>query len=144
MGEVKSLRNRMGVVIGMMTVIVISAVIVVAAGNLVQDEAPEGPVFGRDVALRYLFESKPELSGLVNPSTIRTPWHEEILTPEGCVGEITVQYMKGKWTVTVSTPVVLKPVYYVEVEFTGNPTFTWEGTIDQDGNVADCDLPLSG
>jgi hypothetical protein len=141
---VKSVRNRIGIVIGMMTVIVISAVIVVAAGNLVQDEVPEGPIFGRDIALRYILESKPELSGLVNPSTIRTPWHEEILTPEGWVDANTVQFTKGKWTVTVSTPVVLETVYYVEIEFTGSPTFTWEGTVDQNGNVADCDLPLNG
>jgi hypothetical protein len=138
------MRNRMGMINGMMAFIVISAVIVVGASNLVQDEVPEGPVFGRDTALRYLFESKPELSGLVNPSTIRTPWHEESLTPDEWVGGNTVQYKKGVWTVTVSNLVVLEPVYYVEIEFTGSHTFTWEGLVDQDGNIADCDLPLVG
>lgn len=69
----KSVRNKMGMVIGMMAAIVISAVIVVAAGNIGQEEALEGPAFGRDMALKYLLESQPELAGLVNPSKIRTP-----------------------------------------------------------------------
>ena len=137
----KSVRNKMGMVIGMMTAIVISAVIVVAAGNIAQEEAPEGPAFGRDMALKYLLESKSELAGLGNPSKIRTPWNEETLTPEGWVGANTVQYTKGKWTVTVSNPVVLEPVYSVEIEFTGSPNFTWKGTVDQDGNVSTIESP---
>jgi len=128
-------RNRMGMVIAMMTAIMISAVIVVAAGNMVQ-EVPEGPVFGRDMALRYLLENNAELAGLGNPSMIRTPWHEESLTPEGWVGANTVQYTKGEWTVTVFNPVVLEPVYSVEIEFTGSPNIVWKGTVDQDGNVS--------
>ncbi len=130
------MRNRMGMVIAMMTAIMISAVIVVAAGNIVQEEVPEGPAFGRDMALRYLLESHAELAGLGDPSKIRTPWHEETLTPEGWVGANTVQYKKGEWTVTVSNPVVLDPVYSVEIEFTGSPDFAWKGTVDQDGNVS--------
>ena len=130
------MRNRMSLVIAMMTAIVISAVIVVAAGNMVQEEVPEGSAFGRDMALRHLLESHAELAGLGNPSMIRTPWHEESLTPEGWVGANTVQYTKGEWTVTVSNSVVLEPVYSVEIEFTGSPNFVWKGTVDQDGNVS--------
>jgi len=126
----------MGMVIAMMTVIMISAVIIVAAGNMVQDEAPEGSVYARDMALRHLLENEPELSGVINPSSIRTPWGFENLTPEGWVGVNTVQFTKGGWTVTVSNPVVLEPVYRVSIEFTGSPAFTWEGTVDLDGNVA--------
>lgn len=129
------MRNRMGMVIAMMTAIMISAVIVVAAGNMVQ-EVPEGPVFGRDMALRYLLENNAELAGLGNPSMIRTPWHEEAFTPEGWVGANKVQYTKGEWTVTVSNSVVPEPVYSVEIEFTGSPNFSWKGTVDQDGNVS--------
>ena len=88
------------------------------------------------MALRYLLESHAELAGLGNPSMIRTPWHEESLTPEGGVGANTVQYTKGEWTVTVSNSVVLEPVYSVEIEFTGSPSFAWKGTVDQDGNVS--------
>ena len=130
------MRNKMGMVIGMIAAIVVSAVIVVAAGNIGQEEAVEGPAFGRDMVLNYLFESKSELTGFVNPSKIRTPWHEETLTPEGWVGANTVQYKKGEWTVTVSNSVVLEPVYSVEIEFTGSPNFTWKGTVDQDGSVS--------
>ena len=130
------MKNRMGIVIAMMTAIMISAVIVVAAGNIVQEEAREGPAFGRDMALRYLLESHAKLAGLGDPSKIRTPWYEETLTPEGWVGANTVQYTKGEWTVTVSNSVVLEPVYSVEIEFTGSPSFAWKGTVDQDGNVS--------
>ena len=130
------MRNRMSMVIAMMTAIMISAVIVVAAGNIVQEEVPEGPAVGRDMAHMYLLESHAELAGLGNPSKIRTPWNEETLTLEGWVGANTVQYTKGEWTVTVSNPVVLDPVYSVEIEFTGSPSFVWKGTVDQDGNVS--------
>jgi len=88
------------------------------------------------VALLYVLEGYPELSKLVNPSTIRTLWHEENLTPNGWVGSSTVQYVKGDWTIKVSNAVILKPVYAVEIEYEGSDAFYWKGTVDQDGNVS--------
>jgi len=92
-------------------------------------------VISRNVALQYILDSYPELGALGNPSTIRTPWHEENLTPNGWVGSTTVQFTKGDWTVKVSNAVVLEPVYTVEVEYAGSNAFCWKGTVNQDGNV---------
>ena len=136
MGEVKSLKMKKGLVIAFIAALIIPAVYVYAARLGEPSDAPEGSVFGRDVALQYILESYPELSELVNPSTIRTPWHEENLTPNGWVGSNTVQFTKGGWTVKVSNAVVLEPVYTVEVEYTGSDAFCWRGTVDQAGNVS--------
>jgi hypothetical protein len=134
-GEVKSLKMKKGLVIAFLAALIIPAVYVYAARLDEPWDAPEGSVFGRDVALQYILESYPELSELVNPSTIRTPWHEENLNPYKVPGSTTVQFTKGDWTVKVSNAVVLEPVYTVEVEFTGDIAFCWIGTVDQAGNV---------
>ncbi len=65
---------------------------------------------------------------------------DNTLRAQEWVGTNTVQYTKGEWTVTVSNPVVLEPVYSVEIEFTGSPSFAWKGTVDQDGNVSTIEL----
>lgn len=125
-----------GLVIAFMAVLIIPAVFVYASRLGEPWDAPEGSVFSRDVALQYILESYPELSELVNPSTIITPWHERNLTPDGWAGSTTVQFTKGDWTVKVSNAVVLEPVYTVEVEYTGSNTFCWKGTVDLAGNVS--------
>jgi hypothetical protein len=136
MGEVKSLKMKKGLVIAFIVALIIPAVYVYAARLDEPSDASEGSVFGRDVALQYILESYPELNELGNPSTIRTPWHEENLTPNGWVGSNTVQFTKGGWTVKVSNAVVREPVYTVEVEYTGSNAFCWKGTVDQAGNVS--------
>jgi hypothetical protein len=135
-GEVKSLEMKNGLVIAFMAALIIPSVFVYASRLGESSEVPEGSVFGRDIALQYILESYPELSELVNPSTIRTPWHEENHTPNGWVGSTTVQFTKGSWTVKVSNAVVREPVYTVEVEYTGSNDFCWKGTVDQAGNVS--------
>ena len=100
-------------------------------------------MFERETALQYIFANHPELSGLGNPSKIRTPWLEGILTPEGWVGSNTVQYTKGEWTVKVSNAVIRYIVYSVEVEFTGEKAFNWKGTVDQDGNVVEIEFAIA-
>jgi len=132
----------------LMVALLISAFVIVSAQNTratdVPDtgatDVPEGPVFGRETALQYILANYPELSGLENPSKIRTPWLEGILTPEGLIGSNTVQYTKGEWTVKVSNAVVRDIVYSVEVEFTGDKAFNWKGTVDQDGNVVEIEF----
>jgi len=130
------LKMKKSLVIAFMAVLIIPAVFVFAKRLDGQSKAPEGSVFGRDVALQYILENYTELSDLVNPSTIRTPWHVENLTPKNWVGSNTVQFKKGDWTVKVSNAVVLEPVYTVEVEYTGSNAFFWKGTVDQAGNVS--------
>ena len=130
------MKMKNGLVIAFIAVLIIPAVFVYAARLGETWDAPEGSVISRDVALQYILDSYPELSELANPSTIRTPWHEENLTPNGWAGSTTVQFTKGGWTVKVSNAVVLEPVYTVEVEYTGSNAFCWKGTVDQAGNVS--------
>ena len=130
------MKMKNGLVIAFMAALIIPAVFVYAARLSEPWDASEGSVISRDVALQYILESYPELVALGNPSTIRTPWHEENLTPNGWVGSTTTQFTKGDWTVKVSNAVVLEPVYTVEVEYTGSTAFCWKGTVDQDGNVS--------
>jgi hypothetical protein len=135
-GEVKSLKMKKGLVIAFLAALIIPAVYVYASRLGEPSQAPEGSVFGRDIALQYILDKYPELSELRNPSTIRTPWNEENLTPNGWVGSNTVQFTKGDWTVKVSNAVVLEPVYSVEIEYTGSNAFCWKGTVDHAGNVS--------
>ena len=130
------MKMKNGLVIAFMAALIIPSVFVYASRLGEPSEAPEGSVFGRDVALQYILESYPELSELVNPSTIRTPWNEKNLTPNGWVGSNTIRFTKGDWTVKVSNSVVLEPVYTVEIEYTGSNAFCWKGTVDQAGNVS--------
>ena len=126
---------KKGLVMAFIAALIIPSVFVYASRLGEPSEAPEGPVFGRDIALQYILENYPKLNEIRNPSTIRTPWNEENLTPQGWVGSNTVQFTKGDWTVKVSNAVVLEPVYTVEVEYTGSNAFRWIGTVDQAGNV---------
>ena len=117
------MKMKKGLVIAFIAALIIPVVYVYASRLGESSEAPEGSVFGRDVALRYILENYPELSELRNPSTIRTPWNEKNLTPQGWVGSNTIQFTKEDWTVKVSNAVVLEPVYTVEVEYTGDIAF---------------------
>ncbi len=130
------MKMKNGLVIAFIAALIIPSVFVYASRLGESSKVPEGSVFGRDVALQYILESYPELSELGNPSTIRTPWHEENLTPNGWVGSNTIRFTKGDWTVKVSNSVVLEPVYTVEIEYTGSNAFCWKGTVDQAGNVS--------
>lgn len=130
------MKTKIIMVVGLIAALLIPAVIILATQNPESTDVPEGSAFGRDAAIQYILANYPELNGLGDPSKIRMPWHEESLTPEGWVGSNMVQYTKGEWTVKVSNAVVREPIYTVEVEYTGEISFQWKGTVDQDGNVA--------
>jgi len=127
-------------VAGLIAALLIPAFVIVATQNNGTTDSLEGPVFGRETAIQYILANHPELSELENPSKIRTPWFEGVLTPEGWVGSNTVQYTKGEWTVKVSNAVIRDPVYSVEADFTGDNAFHWKGTVDQDGNVVETEF----
>jgi hypothetical protein len=95
MEEVKRMEMKMIMVVSLMVALLVPAVIIVAAQNPGAPDIPEGPEYGRDAALAYVLANYPELGDLGDPSKIRTPWHEESLTPEGWVGSNAVQYTKG-------------------------------------------------
>jgi hypothetical protein len=136
------MKSKTIMVAGLIAALLIPAFVIIARENDGATDVPEVSVFERETALLYIFANHPEL-GLGNPSQIRMPWSEEILTPEGWVGSNTVQHTKGEWTVTVSNAVIRDPVYSVEVEFTGDNAFHWKGTVDQDRNVVEIEFTTS-
>jgi len=87
--------------------------------------------YARDIAVSYLMDSVEQLQGLEAPSE----WAVEDLTPEGLLGYSSVEFRADGWTVKVSNPVVWKPTYEVDVEYSGEFTLTWKGTVDQSGSV---------
>jgi hypothetical protein len=101
------------------------------AGNT--GEAPEGTEIVRQNAVEYILVVHGELKGLTAP----TSWEQRNLTPEGLLGYNTEQYTGEGWIVTTGNAVVLRPTYSVEVEYRGEISFQWSGTVDQDGNVAE-------
>lgn len=94
---------------------------------------PEGPEFALERAIDYAIMNHEELKGLKVPAS----WKEENLTPEGLVGSNTIQYTGGGWTVTTKNAVVLRPTYSVEIEYEGEISFRWSGTVDQEGNIVE-------
>jgi len=89
------------------------------------------PEDARDLAVAYLIETKEELKDLKAPSS----WTVKELTPPDLLGYSSKQFTSDGWTVNVSNPVVWKPTYEVEIEYTDEVSFHWKGTVDQDGAI---------
>lgn len=66
-----------------------------------------------------------------------TSWEMQDLTPTGILGASKVQYLSKSWTITISYAVVWHPVYTVEIQYNGVPSFLWRGTVDQAGKVVE-------
>jgi len=94
------------------------------------------PEFAKDLAIEFIRENYPELGTIPTPEI----WAFEILTPEGLVGASTQQFTGDGWTVNVSFPIVMKPVYTISIRYSGDVSFEWEGTVDQDRNVDEKDF----
>jgi hypothetical protein len=91
------------------------------------------PEDARDIAVEYVINNIEAMKGVEIPSG----WIAEETTPSGHVGFSSRRYMCEGWTVNVSNPVVWKPTYQVEIEYTGEFTFSWEGAVDQSGSIVD-------
>ena len=102
-----------------------------------QNETPEPPEVARDKAVEYVLQAHEELVSIQAPSE----WEMRNLSP-GLLGASNIQYTSGGWNVTVSYPVVLSPTYTVEVNYTGDLSFKWAGTVDQNWTVAETDFAL--
>lgn len=96
------------------------------------ESVPEPPESARDKAIYYILQEHKELGVLQVPAS----WTMENLTP-GLLGASNLQYAAAGWTVTVSYPVVLEPIYTVDVEYTGGVCFQWTGTVSQTWAVAE-------
>jgi hypothetical protein len=82
----------------------------------------------RDIIVSYLVENHAAIE-------IPSEWIVEDLTHGGLVGYFTQEFRSGSWTVTVGNPVVWKPIFEIEVEYSGDISFTWKGTVNQNGNL---------
>jgi hypothetical protein len=91
------------------------------------------PEYAKDLAIEYVLENHPELGKIPIPEV----WAFESLIPEGMVGINKVQYIGDGWTVNVTNPVVWKPVYTIEMEYSDMVSFYWEGTVDQSENIVE-------
>ena len=89
------------------------------------------PEDARDIAVEYVIKNMEAMKGVEIPSG----WLAEETTPSGLVGFSSRRYMCDGWSVKVSWPVVWKPTYQVEIEYTGEFTYSWEGTVDQSGSI---------
>jgi len=96
------------------------------------------PEFAKDLAIEYVLENYPELGAIPIPEV----WIFFDLTPEGLVGAFTLKFTGDGWIVNVSNPVVWKPTYEVEIEYTGEISFHWKGTVDQGGNVEESEYSV--
>ena len=96
------------------------------------------PEWGRDTALEYVFAAHEELKGIEVP----TIWDSVDLTPEGFVGSSKVQFIAHDWTVTISWMIVRLPIYNVEIGYSGDGGFNWNGEVDQLGAVNEIEFSL--
>lgn len=124
---------KFGMVLALMMTLMLPSASIYAWQRLRPSEIPIGPDGARDTAVDYIIRNHKEIGGLAVPS----PWSERNLTPEGLLGYNKAQYTAGQWRVEVSNAVVLKPTYTVDVEFEGDLSFQWQGTINSEGNVVE-------
>jgi len=98
------------------------------------------PEMAKDIAVSYVIEHYDELSGVEIPAE----WTE---IAEGglpaVIGYTKRMYEAGSWTVYVGYAVVALPVYEVEIEYGGEPAFTWEGAVDQSSAVTEVSTSLA-
>ena len=91
------------------------------------------PEIARDAAVAYVIE-RYGLSGLTAPvewAEIHEGGHPPVL------GYTKLTYASGDWTVYVGYAVVARPAYDVEIEYGGEPAFSWNGTVDQSSTVTE-------
>jgi len=124
---------KFSMVLALMTILILPSASIYAWQSLRPSEVPIGPRGARDTAVEYIIRNHEEVGGLTVPSS----WAERNLTPEGLLGYNKAQYTAENWRVEVSNAVVLRPTYAVDVEFKGDLSFQWQGTVDSEGNVVE-------
>ena len=95
------------------------------------------PERARDAVIEFLQGEHPEL-------VFEVPdlWISEVHTANGLVGASNLKYMGGDLSVSLSYPVVQFPDFEVVVEYTGEPGFTWSGSVSSDGEVSETALVM--
>jgi hypothetical protein len=88
------------------------------------------PENARDQALEYIIVNYPDL-GFDVPDV----WISEAHNPSGLLGSSTMRYFSKGWNVTVRYPVIQYPDFEVEIHYTGETEFLWQGTVYNEGTV---------
>lgn len=96
------------------------------------------PKTARDLAIEYVIRFHEEAEGLEPPSS----WRERDLTPVGWLGSSKRQFLADDWNVNVSWAVVRYPVYTVEIEYTGEVGFFWEGMVEEADDIDEIEFKL--
>jgi hypothetical protein len=86
----------------------------------------------RDMALKFIQANHPYAS-----VKLFSEWVAVNLLPEGNKGATKIQYTNGEWTITVSAPVVWKPIYLIEAEYRGVNGFQWSGILPTGGEITE-------
>jgi hypothetical protein len=86
----------------------------------------------RDMALKFIQANR--LDARVK---LPSEWVATNLLSEGIKGATRTQYTGGEWTITVSAPVVWKPTYVIEAEYSGVNGFRWSGILPTGGEIAE-------
>ena len=146
--KVKLSTIKLSLVLGLILVTVFSLVSVYAFQNpaheiepnhvdidpaMILDDNSDPHLAALRKAIWHVVRSHEELMDVQFPIS----WKHQVLTPEGFYGFFETQYTCEGWSVTVGNPVVPDPTYTVEIEHTGEVSFQWKGTVDQDGNVVE-------
>ena len=91
----------------------------------------------RDIAINHVLLKHDALKGLEIPSS----WETRSLVADPAIPGLDAwQYIGDAWTVNVTYPVVPNPTYTVEIEYTGEISFHWKGTVDQARTVDEKDF----
>ncbi len=102
-------------------------------------KAPEGPEIALKAAIDYVISSHEELKGLEVPDS----WRRENVTPERLLGATTLRFTGDDWTATVMFAPINPSAYKIEIDYTGEGGFHWEGQVYRDGNVVETAFTLT-
>ena len=87
----------------------------------------------KDKVLEYIFVNYPELASTPLPEASTK---EIIGEPEANLyREPTVVFKASGWTITVRSPNTITPIHEVSVRYKGEASFTWDGTVHENGTV---------
>lgn len=91
------------------------------------------PEESKDKAIEYIFVNYPELASTPLPEA----WTKELMSePDADLYRGPTAVFEGAgWTITVSSPRTITPIYEVSVRYEGETSFTWDGTVHEDGTV---------
>lgn len=94
-------------------------------------DIPSGVERAHQAALGYLADRDPAHAPQPGLS-----WTSEIIDTQGLVGATHYRYRAGAWQMVIVVPIVAPDMTVYQIQLTNDETgFTWEGTVDKNGEV---------